>query len=480
MIMPKTKQPVQLQNLALDFLLEYVVNVSNRLGSKDSLGEFRRAISFIKEYIFTRIPWFLIADFCDKFLDQFYEKDCSDDCKTIALDLLMDTEIIGLRFKGPMVTYFDMKNANRLKKLKELDLSNFPSHLDMSLDNFQLCDLRIFICTQRCTDLHLKVIGRNCPKLEVLKIHWSKEVTDEGIRALNSCSDLRIVDISECSVSHDGRNLLLAVHKKIEEFICTNEFHDHLDSTLCPAMSRLVLESTNESPTSDHLKSIVKKFPNLIYLEMKEMIAFDLKILKYLDKLEGLSIFFSDSMMYDDVESIWEEFKELIKFIGKNFISLEFTCWNHGFFWEQDGINFVFKHCPNLEYLKFDFGGGLLVIPPFPKLKKLIPNIAIEFESIEILDDPKIEFDKLVELETLSLHNFEVNFHIIESIMLDNVKFPKLSVIQTICMKPEDLTEIERVAKTSNLNFKIENDPTSNWYIEYRFNPRSSDDDGDD
>ncbi|XP_046748812.1 uncharacterized protein LOC124412731 [Diprion similis] len=472
--MPKVRQPAMLQKMALDAIYEYVFLCCDRTSIEDSLDELNQVISAIKKDVISRMPWFSVADFLAKFLEQFYSDSRPAAHLKVALEVVMDTEIVGLQCKGPILAYLDPQDGPRLRRLAELDLDYISHSIPLNLHNFHLDDLTTFVFAERCTDLDLSVVGRNCTKLQVVRVPDSRRVTDEGLSTLSQCSDLRFVDVRRCSVTYNGINRMLSVHKKLDRITDVSaETLSHLDSSVCPSICHFA--SRPDDPISSaHLRKIVSKFPNITYLQLEGVITEELSILKSLNKLNGLDLTFSSGMFYDEIEATWACIKELLTFNGVNLTTLKLACWDQGVFWRQEDLDFIFDSCPNLECLKFDHGDGLVIVPSFQKLKVLIPHIAIEFESIEILDDPVIEFDKLPNLETLSLHNYDVSFPIIESIMLDNVKFPKLSVIETICMKNEDLEEIRRIARIKNLEFEIKNDPCSNWYNNYRFNTSSS------
>ncbi|XP_046602310.1 uncharacterized protein LOC107227669 isoform X1 [Neodiprion lecontei] len=471
--MPKVRQPAVLQKMALDVIFEYVVLCCDRTSIEGSLDELNQVISAIKLDVISCIPWFSVADFSARFLERFYSDSRPASHLKAALEVVMDTEIVGLQCRGPILAYLDPQDGSRLRRLAELDLDYILHSLPINLPNFYLNDLTSFVFAERCTNLDLSVVGRNCPKLQIVRVPESRHVTDEGLSNLSQCSDLRFIDVYRCSVTHSGINRMLAVHKKLDRISNVSaETLFHLDSSVCPSISHF--SSIPDTPISSaNLRKIVTKFPNITYLHVHGVFTEEFSILNPLNKLTGLDFTFSSDMYYDEIEIAWVNIKEFLLFVGANLTTLKLACWEQGFLWRQEDVDFIFDSCPNLECLKFDHGDGLVVIPSFQKLKVLIPHIAIEFESIELLRDPMIEFDKLPSLETLSLHNYDVSFQTIQSIMLDNDRFPKLSVIETICMKDEDLEEIRRIARMKNLDFEIKNDPCSNWYNNYRFNTSS-------
>ncbi|XP_046753197.1 uncharacterized protein LOC124416308 [Diprion similis] len=467
--MPKVREPAMLQKMALDAMFEYVVFCCDRASIEGSLDELNQVISAIKKDVISRMPWFSVADFLAKFLEQFYSDSRPAAHLKVALEVVMDTEIVGLQCKGPILANLDPQDGPRLRRLAELDLDYISHSIPLNLHNFHLDDLTTFVFAERCTDLDLSVVGRNCTKLQVVRVPDSW-VTDEGLSTLSQCSDLRFVDVRRCSVTYNGINRMLSVHKKLDRITDVSaETLSHLDSSVCPSISHFAFKE-EESISSAHLRKIVTKFPNITYLYLDGHITEELSILKSLNKLNGLDLLFRSNMSFYDVEAAWADIKELLTFIGANMITLKLVCWNQGFLWKQLELDFIFDSCPNLECLKFDHGDGCDTIPSFQKLKVLIPHIPIYFSSIDIFEDPIIEFEPLPNLETLWLHNYNVSFSAIESIMLDHIKFPKLSLIETVYMKEKDLEEIRRIARMKNLEIEIKDDPDPISYIDRHFN----------
>ncbi|XP_046753198.1 uncharacterized protein LOC124416309 [Diprion similis] len=479
--MPKVRQPTALQKMALESIFEYVFLCCDRISVKGSLDELNQVISAIKKDVISRIPWFSVADFLARFLERFFSCSRPPMHLKAALEIVMDIEVVGLRCRGPILAYLDPQDSRRLRRLVELDLHRFscgvPTSvynvmINLNMNNFYLNDLTSFAFNAECTDLHLSVIARNCPQLQEVRVPNSQEVTDQGLATLEQCSDLRYVDVRGCGITHSGINRMLSVQKKLEKFTQDSlATWSCLDLAVCPWIRYIAFHPVEFSYKD--LRKIVTKFPNISYFEMRTNIPINVSSLKSLNKLTGLDLDFPFNDRRVRLNSIWAGIKDLLKFVGTNLTTLKLGSWDCEFLdfinkLGQDDVDFIFNSCPNLESLKFDHVEGLIVIPSFQKLKVLMPCVISEDNRTEnptrysdeeyfgMSYHPTIEFDKLPNLETLSLYNYRVSVRTIESIMLDNDKFPKLSVIKNISMKDEDLEEIRRIARMNNLEFEIE------------------------
>ncbi|XP_046436345.1 uncharacterized protein LOC124188063 isoform X4 [Neodiprion fabricii] len=463
--MPKLRQPATLQKMALDAIFQYVVLWCNRTSVEGSLDELTHGISVMKTNVICRLPWFMVADFSARFMDflsRFYCAFNSLIYIEATLELFMDIEIVGLQFRGPMVDFLDPRNGWRLRRLVELDLDYVSHSISMNLQNFYLNDLTCFMFARRCTDLDLSVIGRNCPKLQVIRVSKSRRVTDKGLASLSQCSDLRFIDVHKCSVTHSGLNRMLLVHKKLEKI--TDVAFDtmcHLDWSVCPSINHF---ATNDRVSAKHLRKIVTKFPNITYLYMHGKITENLYILQNLNELTGLDLKFSLKQFDNEVRMLWTNIMGLLRFIGANLTTLKLgscdtTNSGVGIVMGQDKIDYIFNTCPNLECFKFVHKEKLIVIPSFAKLKVLTPQCSFNYDDypLEILCIPTIKFNKLPNLESLSLYHYDVSCKTVRSIMLDNDKFPKLSVIKDVRLRYECLEELRRIARMKNLKFEIIN-----------------------
>lgn len=427
--MPLRKDLPSLQNLASDSLLDHIVYRCDELSVNESLEELRRGISVIKKDVFSRLPACFLAQFSTRCVEQFSSEGRPlGHCEAV-LEIIMDMDIDGLRCGSSALKCMDFQQAHRLRGLIELDLTLFLDRnnvpKDFSIEKFHLTDLVTLIFPRHCTNRDLEIIGRECPKLEVLKVGFSSGIRDEGIRALKSCRELRVIDLYGCpKVSGSAINHLLSVHKKLEVFSAEGGFLYSLDpSTQCLSMRHFSVDPSANIKHAE-LHCIVAKFPNLTYFAAEDSVVRDLTVLKSLNKLRGIGLGFTRPYIYGGyLDHYWFSLPGLLEIIGANITELYVSLRN------QHDLNVIFESCPNIEDLGFHAKYTDLIIPPFPKLKKLVSNAVIHqrmYHPVRTPMPPNIEFNVMLNLEFLSLKDFSVNFSAIKSMIFDDIKFPKL------------------------------------------------------
>lgn len=222
--MPKLKPVASLQSMAMDAYFEFVVQFCNRLSATGGPGRFRSGVYAIRDQICSGLPNPFLVEFATKFLDEFLLNTRNRLFHEVALEMVMDVEIPGLRLKGHNLHYLDPhEEGYRFQTFEELDLTSFVLGNDEPmfrfLHEFHLQDLVTFVYPQYCTNDDLTIIGMNCPKLETVRVTDSDYVTDEGLRGLSPCLNLRAACFRGCcNVSYIGLNRLLSTHDKLEDF----------------------------------------------------------------------------------------------------------------------------------------------------------------------------------------------------------------------------------------------------------------------
>ncbi|XP_012253266.2 uncharacterized protein LOC105684476 [Athalia rosae] len=473
--MGKLRQPIPLLKMSIDVLLVLLLEHCECIAAADgSAKDVSRYIVIFRDKICRYMPWYLLADFCRTFLDKFHSIPRLSDHREAALEIVMDIEIRGLRFEGPMTAYLDPRDARRMRELTALDMvGSWTSKYDMT-DILQLLHLTELTSFKQwdCTDRALEIIGRECPKLEILCLPGSNRVTDIGLRNLTRCSSLRYVDVSESMVTRQGVNHLLSTNSKIDTLLCSEVRFEYrssilsfLDPFVYPSMKSLVIRSS-EPFTSAHLNRIVAKFPNLTSIRIYSVITGDLNALESLGKLKVIEL---DYGYYDEPLSsrlvsavTWNNMEQLLRLIGTNITTLKLGMYERSFYFRQLHLNFMFNCCPNIEYLEFLLAGtGRWFVPSFQKLKELKchqPDVDTTDEDALAV----VEFDEMPALETLWLTGVQdLNLN---HLVFDHKKFPNLTVLEI--MIPNNLhvlAEIREMIKINNLDFEIR-DYRDHWY----------------
>lgn len=456
--MPKLKQPATLQSIVMDSLVEFVMQFLDNLNDNGSSEDFRQGISVIKDDVRDRMPALILVAFITAYEKQltrrlYDERWKSSNYKT-ALLMLMDVEIIGLKCDEEILAYVDPQDMHRFQVLTELDLSYVD---DPVIHRFiETCDvngLTTFTFSGGCTDDVLRLITDKCSNLRVLKIPRSN-ITDNGLRALIPCKNLRVIDISNCKgVSHPGLSHLLSSHDGLEElsysYRCASSDNafDFLSCLEKPCLSIKCFRFQTNVVSDANLRSTVAMFPNLTNFELTCERIGDLAILRSLSKLREIGVRFFDRIQPPTLESAWRGLRELLTFIGPKITTLEFSFYRRTCVTDEQALHFIYEHCPNIECLKFDYVSQDLVVPPFRQLRVLC--LFAHTDEISFQLD---KFEPLLNLEVLHLIYYKVNLETVKLMMLDE-KFPKLAGFATSCRWDDEA--INRIASENNLDFKL-------------------------
>ncbi|XP_046600767.1 uncharacterized protein LOC124295296 [Neodiprion lecontei] len=468
--MPKLKQPTSLQELVFDFIVNHCANYCHQLSLKGDLEKLRQTITEIKTELFPWLPPILgqPSEFCENFFEIFLLRGydtlkSSNICRPIAhnraaAEIMMDVEIPGLICSDLHLEYLDIRDYRRFKILDALKMYDFP--VFQALDYFPLENLTELWMINWCTNHELEIVGSRCRKLKILNISYSRNVTDDGLRALRPCADLRVIHF-RCSVSkvtNDAINELLSTHTKLEEFNTISvkylpgrdeiRIYDpcsRRQTLVCPSVKRYCIRG---AVWSSDLNAIVTLFPNLTNLQFCCRSLIDLRVLQNLKNLKVLCFL--------GIHSVIIYIEQLLTVIGENIsvieIKMSSTAVGH---LTQNDVNFVHKFCKNIQEFVFSYRPTIrmdkLLMPSFMKLKKL---------SIErcFMLTATIEFQEMPELEDLTLVNFEPIVDIISSIMLDNIRFGKLKMFHSMILEGKEhqrLNGLNQIAKEMNIDFSV-------------------------
>lgn len=466
--MPKLKQPNPLQEKAFGILVNHVVNNCNRISVLGEVNLLKKNIAALKEHLHQNLPQILLLKFCKQFLSRFaafawrrWDDRRPIDHDWIVLKILLDLEIIGLKLTDQLVQDIEPFYVDGLLESQVLNMSAFIVPNLTVFEDFRLGNLTKLIISS-CDDDNLKIIGSHCAKLQVLEIILSENVTDEGMRALNSCTELRSIDFCGCIIRNSRINDILSIHKKLEEFRTVNSYSESDESfdvltrertLVCPSLKKFLIKlKGNTLLTYEHLSAVVELFPNLSDLEIASDIKGDiLHVLKGMKKLTGLV--FKYPVRHDNLE-------QLLMDIGQNITKLSISSPSPRL--NEKDLKTVYKHCSNIEFLTFKsikYGDwqeeDKLVIPPFRKLKNLHCHGPL---TCKLTDNIlALEITELPEIETLTCEHISSRgaVRMVDSIMFDHIKYPNLKLVHTCCLLKKDENRINKFAKNNNLDFKF-------------------------
>lgn len=460
--MPPLKQPAPLRAMAMDLCAETILRLCINLIEKYSDEKLRQAISTVRRSVCDYVPEYFLGELLNAVIKRSSRRRNCPDAHKHVMELLMDVDVTGLELR---ISTFgvDVKDVYRFRGVVELDMgSHSISESPQFFKNYQLSELRK-VSVVKCSDRDLTVIGRNCSSLRSLKYTYSP-ITDEGLRALDQCRELRVLDISDCDqISHIGIIHLMSELAKLEDLCCGSwlvhsrpsfdgcSFLSYLERP-CSSMKRFHVSTVDL--TDEHLRQVVEKFPNLTSFEPTCQSLGDMSILKSLHNLERIDLFglasYSSAQV---VDRVWRSLKQLLSVIGENVKSLELP-YNLSARCDSESriLIYILGACPNIEHLRCFHRSYDIVIPSTQKLRVL------HLDTDQIDRDSGIVFDveksgTMANLEKLDLENFQVSFETIKAIMLDNVKFPKLAWLGTGGVMSEEWDEIYEIIKNNNLKF---------------------------
>lgn len=455
--MPVFESPDPLRELAMKVLTDFFVGLCNKCITHRDYDLLRMCVAYIKDDLGPpRIPCLLAADIYSEILERFLR--CRERIVyEITKELIIDRKIVGLRCSS---RFLDILNFNELRRIEGLwELTLHTRLVDMA--GLHLGDIRKLIYNRgKCTDSDLKVIGRDCSKLENLDISFSSKLTDAGLRYLNPCTNLSSLNASYCpAISLSGINDLLSANNKIRKlsawegyrhrgFDC---FSNSDNASVHPSIESFVIAPyISKNLTDDHLQLMVVKFPNLKSLKIIGYRVGDLSVLGALSQLEKLKLYcHSDSR-------IWYNLQPGLRSIGSTVRRLEFNF--SGSLGELQGIlNSIFEFCGNVKKLSISYRArynrGVLLIPPFRKLESLVFHNLVE-SSYEVL-----EFGRMLELEYLRIGGSRMTTETMESFVLAKTEYyPNLRtlVLEGSPSSRCDMKRIEDIVEDNNLDLWID------------------------
>ncbi|XP_046629582.1 uncharacterized protein LOC124310060 isoform X2 [Neodiprion virginianus] len=469
--MAKLKQPTPLHKMVLNLLIKIVIDYFVKLSSVGSLDDLRRGVAAVKKEICSHIPRESSAEFHNRIIETLPYN--SGEFHTVTwiffpesylnavLEIVMDVEIPGLKCEGLIVAGLNPRDAHRLDGLTVLNLSSYLERIPTSFGRFRLQNLTTFVHREHCTDVDLIVVGRDCPKLETLDVTDSEKVSDRGLQALGQCSKLRTVRVALCRVTNRGIKKLLSDHRNIERLAAWPDngydgFNCFSNSDSTKFSSIINFNVLMKRIRTTHLNTIADKFPSLTFLGIHGCL-----VTGYLDPL----LSFGKLSKLDFRAATgwnWPNLIQVLAVIGANVTELK-TASNREdskpeSFVSQSDLDRVFEYCENVEWLSFDYllekDGEELVVPPFPRMMHFHGHVErkhhVTYKALLI-------FGAMLKLEELLMNGFYITADFIESIILDNARFPNLTkiMVPVISGFNKGYGDIRRIAKENNLDFRI-------------------------
>ena len=380
--MPKRKQPLSMESLALQAVGSFVsavgrsmINPLCNIARRDSLrgmALLQSNLDRLNEQLYASVPWYLYDKMAMQVLSAIAEliqetKQTYSNFEPMTIFINQMNIVVNLTEVAihPHLRNIDFslwpkimrhvlyKNLYRMTGLEKLDLGSgsggwktsdveklIVSGVSSMKSLTSLC-----LCFD-CTDHILSVVGQNCRNLQCLDITASRSVTDRSVNVLLNCKELRELHLYRTSVSVEGYAVLLKGLPKLEDLGRCDEFGyilEHLHSTennVGPFGLRIF---QSRDVTTYHLNLLIEMCPSVNHVSIyhDERIS-DLTVLSALDDLSELKLLSCDFFT--------DRIKQLLEVKGYN------LTWLHLEHVEEIDLNALFyisQYCPNLKKLTF-------------------------------------------------------------------------------------------------------------------------------
>lgn len=374
--MPKLNRPATLQDLAIRRLATYFCDHCIIHDGIKTWCDFSSDIEALKNYLVSTVPMEFYRRFEIAVLERI--KYPSGTHKPTVVRVKMLSAIAG--FESNFISHLDHCDAEKITELSILR-PQWRNKWVMSrnLDSRDLKHLTIFEMRESCSDACIKTIAQNCPELRIIDVSHSDNVTDVGLRALGSLSNLRRAKYTLCSVTLQGIEDLISINDNIEGMSAWTDIAgcDLWSPSIHPGIQSLTLtdHELGEESRTDRLRRVVRKFSNLITLiiEIDNNLSEDLSVLTGLGKLSHLEI---DLRSSPNLSEFWQHLATLLGSIGADIEVLSVPVS------QQSQLDLIYERCKNIKYLDLSIRKlehhepGLqvinrLVVPPFSNLTVL-------------------------------------------------------------------------------------------------------------
>lgn len=348
----------------MDTLVVFYLRLFRQYSRDDSLVELREVVSFIKNNVRPRMPVKFAAILCNKVLGKFSLPSHMDNVPSkshieIVFQVLMDDEITGLECPSEILAALQPDDVVRIRGISKLRLHDPICH---GLGELRLEQLTVFEYTDsQCTDSDLAILSQHCPKLKHVDVLNSKLITDVGLCALASCSDLVFLKVSLCpNISLSGLKHFLSINKSIRELFAWSanydvgfDFSNDPNWDEDPSVYLSITSFTiGRCFLNSHLLSVVSKFPNLRSVKLYESFEGDMSALKSLSNLSRIDFDAS-------IRSSGGKFESLLEIVGPQIEHSVLGFPDSSIL--QRAVNSMFQRCQNLESLTLDCGSYIYI-----------------------------------------------------------------------------------------------------------------------
>jgi ribonuclease P/MRP protein subunit RPP40 len=412
--MPKLNQPESLEKLCLKNTAEWVRNVGKNLipvvaklsatEHKSANIELNRIVEIVRDCFERYVPFTLYQNLTDQVV------------KAIA-------ELV--KYYQTTETIFQINIAVRLsealisRKQRIIDFEKFPKMIRSTLydqmsemdgleylnmgsvsggwktfENEQLVmnglsdmrNLRKLTLSYDCTDRILRLLARNCLKLEYLDIRESKNINNESVYLIQDLKMLQYLQVFRTNVTMEGVIFFLLNLPELtdigryDELACCLECIDDYH----PAHGNFALKQfTSNCCTTKQMKILCEKCPNIESVSLFYNVLFlDLLTIVGLNKLSKLKLQSCD-FFSDHVKSVLE-----VKGCNITFLNLE-----HVDEIDMNALMYISEFCPDLKtlilcncvMLDSTSNNQRHLIPPFMNLENFTLVGNCNFKQIEFI-----------------------------------------------------------------------------------------------
>ncbi|PNF39442.1 hypothetical protein B7P43_G11774 [Cryptotermes secundus] len=515
--MPKKKQPLSMESLALQAVGQFVTAVGRNMinplvdiARQDSLrgmALLQSSLDRLNELLYASVPWYLYDQMATQVL-------------TAIAALIQETKQTYVNFE-PMTIFINQMNI--VVNLTEVAIHPHLRHIDFSLwpkimrhvlyknlyrmtglerlnlgsgsggwktsdiEKLTVCGVSsmrnltsLCLCFD-CTDHILSVVGQNCSKLQCLDVTASRSVTDRSVSILVNCVELRELHLYRTSVTVEGYAVLLKGLPRLEDLGRCDEFGfilEHLRSTESHIGPFGLKIFQSRDVTTYHLNLLIEMCPRVTHVSIyhDERIS-DLTVLSALDDLCELKLlscdFFTDRV------------KQLLEVKGYN------LTWLHLEHVEEIDLNaliYISQYCPNLKKLTFynceflehtSLSLKMLSVQPFRYLERVMCVAECALLHLEFLLSNcfNIRFIQLgsstgigdVTMAKVLSKNPMKHLEELKILYSDNLSMQTVHLLMTHCdnlrvlseleswqgITEEELTEFRKELKQNNLDLDI-------------------------
>ncbi|KAJ9584195.1 hypothetical protein L9F63_021459 [Diploptera punctata] len=338
--MPRYNQPVHLSKQALDVVSRSILNLGLNLAkslessaSEDkSMAYVDEICRYLRDLFHNKVCRVLANEFtatilkcihslycqnwqwmteprCEKMLQGLVEAAVHPDITKLDLDPIVEYIV-------PKV-YKKMSTMTNLTELKLTYLNNEDEGLIVNGVK-HLSSLKSFSFNVYCTDRIVQALADSCSQLKCFDVCSSKTVTDLSEPSIVKFRYLEEINVSDTSLTNECLSRLLNVLAEYEtkEFSILNAFH-------------------GSNISSENLKLLVSKFPNLTQIGLKTFNQSNMSLLKNLKQMKILRLENGSFFLIQD----------LLDTIGSNLSFLELMDI------KDIDVNIVCNTCPNIQNL---------------------------------------------------------------------------------------------------------------------------------